>query len=103
MKILTLIIGLLLIAPLAFAEYTETERCKIEIEADGTIFVAKTTMTYKDGIYVGSILHREPFKPGSDISKENELAKDVAELVWTEEVIEAYEIKKAEREAREIK
>ncbi len=93
MKIVSLTIGLLLIAALAFAEpiYTEGVSKQVEITENGHVQVRKAIRTYKDGVEVGKTYQRHVLAPGVDTSEEVKKVKDIAEVAWTEEVIEDYE------------
>jgi len=67
---------------------------KIEILEDGQIQIRKATKVFKDGIEIAKTYHRHVIEPGQDTSEEDDKVKAVTEAIWTEEVINAYEIKK---------
>lgn len=63
---------------------------KIEVLENGTIQVREATRIVKDGSIVAQTFHRWGFIPGSDVSFMPNNVKEIASLVWTEEVISAY-------------
>lgn len=108
-KILSITIGLLLLTPMAFAELTkEVSIDKIEVLKNGNIQVRKRLTVYEDGVYLShKFIDRQIFTPdttieGIDMGEGTDRIKNIATVVWTQEVVEAYEIKKAERRAKEI-
>lgn len=103
-KILSITIGLLLIATLAFAEpvYTEGVSYKVEVLENGQIQVREATRVYKDGVEIGKTYHRHVLAPEADLTNEVQKVKDIANVVWTPEVITAYKAKKAERERNQL-
>ena len=96
MKILSITIGLLLIATMAFAEpvYTEGISYQVEVLEDGQLQVRKATRVYKDGVEIGKTYHRHVLAPEADLTNEVKKVKDIAEVVWNEEVIKEYKAKK---------
>lgn len=52
----------------------------VEISADGTIFVEENC-------------HRTTFSPGSDVSAQHQEVIDIANEIWTPEVVAAYQLK----------
>ena len=100
MRIILIVIGLFFLAPLAFADpvYIEKKNYKVEVEEDGKIFVEQINRVFKDGVEISKTLHRHPLDPGTDIINEVQKVKDIANVVWTSEVIKEYEAEKAERE-----
>ena len=98
MKILSITIGLLLIATMAFAEpvYTEGISYQVEVLEDGQLQVRKATRVYKDGVEIGKTYHRHVLTPEADLTNEVKKVKDIAEVVWTEAVISDYEAKQIE-------
>jgi len=98
MKILSITIGLLLIATMAFAEpvYTEGISYQVEVLEDGQIQVRQATRIYKDGKEISKSYHRHVLAPEADLTNEVKKVKDIAEVVWTEAVISDYEAKQIE-------
>jgi len=96
MKILSITIGLLLIATMAFANpvYTEGISYQVEVLEDGQIQVREATRVYKDGKEISKTYHRHVLAPEADLTNEVKKVKDIAEVVWNEEVIAEYKAKK---------
>ena len=95
MKTLSILIGLLLISTMAFAEpvYTEGISYQVEVTEDGHVQVRKATRIYKDGVEVGKTYERHVLAPGADTKDEVKKVKDISAVVWTQKVIDAYEAK----------
>ena len=105
MRIVSIIIGLLLITSVAFAQPVFEEKSVISetvIDEEGRISITEKTRVYKDGKVISErITDRQVFAPDfnleqitSDkvISLYNEISY-IADVVWTEEVINAYRAK----------
>jgi len=97
MKILSITIGLLLMASFAFAQpiYTEKESYQVEVLEDGQIQVRKATRVFKDGIEISKTYHRHVLDVEADLTNEVKRVKDIAGVVWTDKV------KKDRKEAKE--
>jgi len=102
MKILSLTIGLLLIATMAVAEpvYTEGVSYQVEVTETGFIQVRRATRVYKDGVEISKSYHRHVLAPEADLTNEVKKVKDIAEVVWTEAVVEEYLRKRLERKEK---
>jgi hypothetical protein len=73
---------------------------KIEILEDGTIQTREKTIVLEDGVVIASKnTNRKIIEPGQDVTKEDKQVQDIAAIVQTPEKIQAYETKKAERQA----
>ena len=96
MKILSLTIGLLLIATMAVAEpvYTEGVSYQVEVTETGFIQVRRATRVYKDGVEISKSYHRHVLAPEADLTNEVKKVKDIADVVWTEDTIKEYKAKK---------
>ena len=70
--------------------FTETQKYKIEVNEDFSIGVRRADIVFKDGNEVGRTYHRICYMPGSDVTAETQEVKDVAEAVWTDDVVAAY-------------
>lgn len=57
---------------------------------NGTILVREATRIIKDGQQIAQTFHRWSFAPDSDISTMPQNVQDIAKVVWTQEVIDAY-------------
>ena len=75
----------------------ETVTDKIEVLEDGQIQVREATYVLEDGVRIaGPMYHRSVIQPGEATSGKAARIAAVAEAVWTPEVIDAYETKRAE-------
>jgi hypothetical protein len=63
---------------------------KIEILENKTIGVREATIIERDGVVVSTTYHRWTFGPGEDISQMSADVQNIANLLWTPEVIAAY-------------
>ena len=100
---IVIIISLLFVCSLAYAQplYTEGAAYQIEVLEDGQMQIRKATIVYKDGVEISKTYHRHVLAPDTStetLNKEVQRVQDIADAVWTNEVIENYNTKKAERE-----
>ena len=63
---------------------------QITATENGTILVREATRIIKDGQQIAQTFHRWSFAPDSDISEMPQFVQDIAKVVWTQEVIDAY-------------
>ena len=99
-KVVIVLIGLFLITSFAYASpvYTEGISYQVEVLEDGQIQVRKATRVYKDGVEIGKTYHRHVLTPEADLTNEVKKVKDIAGVVWNEDVVKKFKEKKAERE-----
>jgi hypothetical protein len=71
---------------------------KIEVLEDGHIQVRQATKVLEDGKEIGKTYHRWVISPGDDITKQDKRVKDIANVVQTKEVIDAYIAKQVEKQ-----
>ncbi len=64
---------------------------KIEIVENSSIQVRTATIIEKDGTELTRTFHRHVKHPGEDISNEDPKVQAIANAIWTEEVIAAYQ------------
>jgi hypothetical protein len=64
---------------------------QIEITEGNHIQVRTATIIQKDGTELTRTFHRCSFYPGSDVSNEDPKVQAIANAIWTEEVIAAYQ------------
>ena len=74
---------------MALTETTKVDQ--IELTAINTIQVRTATIIERDGTEISRALHRHVVSPGDDISNEDSKVKAIANAIWTEEVIAAYQ------------
>jgi hypothetical protein len=68
---------------------------KIEVLEDGQIQVRQATKVLEDGKEIGKTYYRWVISPGDDFSKQDKRVKDIAQVVHTQEVKDAYIAKQA--------
>ena len=73
------------------ASFTEKQSYKVEVNENYSIGVRRSDIVLKDGVEVGRSYHRSLFQPGDDVSDEVKEVRDVASVVWTSEIVSAYE------------
>jgi hypothetical protein len=70
-----------------------TEKIKvdqIEVVENGSIQVRTATIIEKDGVELTRTYHRHVKHPGEDVSNEDSKVQAIANVIWTEEVIQEY-------------
>ena len=72
---------------------------KIEVLENGTIQVRTATRVLEDGTVLSSSFHRHCLTPGQDLTDQDPKVVAIANAVWTDEVVSAYEAQMAEQEA----
>jgi len=68
---------------------------KIEIVENSSIQVRTATIIEKDGTELTRTFHRHVKHPGEDISNEDPKVQAIANAIWTEEIIAAYQASQA--------
>jgi len=71
-----------------------TERIEYKVEVIppySVLQVRKSEIVVKDGVDLATAYHRHVCNPGDDISNEPEEVKAIAGVLWTTEVVAAYE------------
>ena len=64
---------------------------KIELVENNSIQVRTATIIERDGTEIARTFHRHIVAPGDDVSNEDPKVQAVANAIWTEEVIAAYQ------------
>jgi hypothetical protein len=64
---------------------------KIEVIENNSIQVRIATVIEKDGTELTRTFHRHVVDPGADLTNEDPKVQAIANAIWTEEVIEAYQ------------
>ena len=80
------------------ATYTERAEFKEEILPNQTIQLRVATVVERDGVEVGRTYHRSVFTPGADLAEAPSEVQAIAGVLWTPEVIAAYEASIADSE-----
>ena len=71
---------------------TETKKIdKIEVVENNSIQVRTATIIEKDGTEIAKTFHRHVVVPGDNVSNEDLRVQAIANAIWTEEVIAAYQ------------
>jgi len=68
----------------------EQEIDKVEVVENGTIQVRQITRILEDGKELSSSFHRWTLTPGQDVSDQEARVQAIANAIWTNEVISAY-------------
>ena len=64
---------------------------KIEVLENGIIQVRRADIVERDGVEIAKSYHRWSLTPGQDLTGQEQRVVDVANAVWTQEVIAAYQ------------
>ncbi len=64
---------------------------KIEVIENNSIQVRTATVIEKDGSEIAKTYHRHTLVPGSDVSNEDAKVQAIANAIWTEDVVYAYQ------------
>ena len=70
---------------------TKRTELKEEILPSQIIQVRTTTVVEEDGVELARSYHRHVLVPGSDVTGEAQEVQDIANALWTTEVIAAYQ------------
>ena len=65
----------------------------ITVTETGILEIRRADKILRDGVEISKSYHRHCLAPGSDLTNEDQRVVDVANAVWTPEVIAAYEAK----------
>jgi len=68
---------------------------KIEVIENNSIQVRTATIIEKDGTELTRTFHRHVLAPGADLTNEDPKVQAVANAIWTEEIIAAYQSSQA--------
>ena len=63
----------------------------VELVQSNHIQVRTANIIERDGVEVTRTFHRHTLSPGADVTNENPKVQAIANAVWTEEVIAAYQ------------
>lgn len=74
---------------MALQEITKVDQ--IEVVENNSIQVRTATIIEKDGIEISRSYHRHVLCPGDNVSNENSKVQAIANAIWTEEAITAYQ------------
>ena len=74
---------------MALTETTKVDQ--IELTAINTIQVRTANIIEKDSVEIARTLHRHVVCPGDNVTNEDPKVQAIANAIWTEEVIAAYQ------------
>ena len=74
---------------MALTETTKVDQ--IELTENNVIQIRTATIIEKDGAELTRTYHRHTVAPGDDVSTEDPKVQAIANAIWTEEVIAAYQ------------
>lgn len=80
---------------MALTETTKVDQ--IEVVGDYTIQVRTATIIERDGVEISKSFHRHVVSPGDDVSNEDPKVQAIANALFTEEVIAAYQASLSDR------
>ena len=69
----------------------ETVVDKIEIIENGSVQVRKATVIKRDGVEINRSFHRHVLVPGDSLDGQDARVSAIANAIWTDEVITAYQ------------
>jgi len=64
---------------------------KIEVIENNSIQVRTATIIEKDGTELTRTFHRHVLTPGADLTNEDPKVQAIANAIWTEEIVTAYQ------------
>jgi hypothetical protein len=73
----------------------ETVVDQITITENGTVLYREATHIMEDGVQLSQTYHRTSLTPGQDLTGQPEKVQAIAQVVWTPEVVAAYEEQQA--------
>jgi hypothetical protein len=71
----------------------------ITVLEDGQLQIRRSRRIFDGTDMIAEQYHRHVLAPGDDLTMEDDRVKDMANLLWTQAVISAYQEKKASRES----
>lgn len=70
--------------------YSEKQELQIEITSGNCIQVRITNIVLKDNVMISRTYDRSCYSPLDDVSNCDQKIQDIAAIIWTDEVKEAY-------------
>ena len=74
---------------MALTEITKVDQ--IEVTENSSIQVRTATIIEKDGTEIAKTYHRHVVSPGDNVTNEDPRVQAIANAIWTDEVIAAYQ------------
>jgi hypothetical protein len=75
---------------MALTEITKVDQ--VEVLDNNVIQVRTATIIEKDGIEISRTFNRHILEPGADITNEDLKVKSIVNAIWTNEIIEQYQL-----------
>lgn len=69
----------------------ETVVDQITVTENGLVLVREATRIMEDGVQLSQTYHRTTLQPGQDVSDQPQNVQDICNIVWTPEIITAYQ------------
>ena len=79
---------------MALSETTVVDQ--ITVTENGTVLYREATRVLRDGEQIAQTFHRTSLNPGQDLTGVPDKVKAVAQVAWTEDVVNAYAVAQAE-------
>ena len=73
----------------------ETVVDQITVTENGIVLYREATRIMEDGVQLSQTFHRTSLTPGQDLTGQPEKVVAIANVVWTPEVVAAYEAQQA--------
>jgi hypothetical protein len=80
---------------MALTETTKVDQ--VEVVGDYTIQVRTATIIERDGVEISRTFHRHVVSPGDDVTNEDPKVQAIANAIFTEEAIAAYQSSLSDR------
>lgn len=62
---------------------------------DGQLQIRTDTVIEEDGIELSRTYHRRVISPGDNVTSEDKKVRDIASLIWTQEIVDGFLNKKS--------
>lgn len=63
----------------------------IEVLESGHLQVREANLVERDGVVIAKTFHRYVISPGEDVSDKEQKIQDIAAVIWTPEVLQAWQ------------
>jgi len=71
----------------------EIQPGSIEILSEAQMQIREDTVVFEDGVELSRTYHRTTLVPGDDVSGQLQRVQDIANLLWTTEVVADWKLK----------
>lgn len=80
--------------------FEEKQEYDVTIRPSGHLEVRRSDIVLKDGVEIARSYCRHIVTPGDETTDEIQMVKDLAEMVWTEDMIDAAKLARTEATAQ---